>query len=97
MSNNKNTIDENERVLEALERLQISLKELPDKQNAPHFSHWRVPPEAVTTAYDYMDKGTELVKATSTKYTLVGKIDSTEGSKLAVREIDACVLYTLAG
>ena len=34
-------------------------------------------------AYQYLTEGAELVKATSTKYTLVGKIDE-EGSKLAV-------------
>lgn len=75
---------ENERVLEALARLQLSLKELPDKHNPPHLSHWRTLPPAISTAYDYITKGTEIVKATSTKYTLVGKIDAKEGSKLAV-------------
>lgn len=86
--------NENERVLEALERLQTCLKELDDKHDAPQLSHWRTLPEAVSTAYEYITKGAELVKATSTKYTLVGKIHAKEGSKLAVRRVQVmCDLW----
>ena len=85
--------DKNKRVLQALERLQVSLKELPSNENPPQCSHWRTLPEAVTAAYSYTSQGAELCKATSTKYTLVGKIDANEGAKLAVRtDSDCCTV-----
>jgi len=85
--------DENTRVLEALERLQLSLKELQDKEDPPKLSHWRTLPEAVQSAYDYIQKGAELCKATSTKYALVGKINADEGANLAVRLVIVTILF----
>ena len=73
---------ENQRVLDALERLAATLKELPDSRSPDPLSHWRSDrPEGVETAFAMMEQGQSLVQATSTKYTLVTKIDMEEGSK----------------
>jgi hypothetical protein len=85
-------MDENQRVLEALQRLTTSLSELQDKKSPPKLSHWRVLPEPVEMAYKVMTDGAELVKATATKYTLVGKINVEEGSKLAKDLLQGCEL-----
>eukprot|EP00579_Thalassiosira_antarctica_P018778 CAMPEP_0201933136 /NCGR_PEP_ID=MMETSP0903-20130614/30904_1 /ASSEMBLY_ACC=CAM_ASM_000552 /TAXON_ID=420261 /ORGANISM="Thalassiosira antarctica, Strain CCMP982" /LENGTH=513 /DNA_ID=CAMNT_0048472961 /DNA_START=54 /DNA_END=1591 /DNA_ORIENTATION=+ len=47
-------------------------------------SHWRTLPLQVTSAYKILNDGAEYIHATSTKYTLVGKIDIKEGGNLAV-------------
>ena len=47
--------------------------------------HWRdLSGTEVEKAYGMMNNGAELVKATSTKYTLFGKINVEDGSKLTV-------------
>jgi len=82
---------ENKRVAESLQRLQISLKELPDKECPTELSHWRHDiPESLTQAWKILDQGRELIRATSTKYTLVTKIDTEEGSKLAKDILKGC-------
>ena len=48
-------------------------------------NHWKELPENVTQAYKMLSDGAELIKATSTKYTLLGKINLEDGSKYAVR------------
>ena len=83
---------ENQRVLKALQRLSESLAQLPDKKSPPKLSHWRELPEPVVTAYKVMMDGAELVKATATKYTLVGKINVEEGAKLAKDLLHGCEL-----
>ena len=47
-------------------------------------SHWRALPSAVKSAYQLLNDGATYIHATSTKYTLVGKVDTQEGSNLAV-------------
>lgn len=84
--------EENTRVFEALQRLSASLTELNDKESAPQLSHWRTPTSAVTTAYEFMFQGGNLLHSTSTKYTLVGKIDFDEGSKLSKDILRGCEL-----
>ena len=49
-------------------------------------NHWKELPENVSQAYKMMSDGAEVIKATSTKYTLLGKIDLEDGSKYAVRQ-----------
>eukprot|EP00566_Odontella_aurita_P028758 CAMPEP_0113590568 /NCGR_PEP_ID=MMETSP0015_2-20120614/36756_1 /TAXON_ID=2838 /ORGANISM="Odontella" /LENGTH=144 /DNA_ID=CAMNT_0000496793 /DNA_START=237 /DNA_END=667 /DNA_ORIENTATION=- /assembly_acc=CAM_ASM_000160 len=49
----------------------------------PRLSHWRTLPPDVQSAYKMMDDGSELIRATSTKYTLVGKVDVDEGAKMS--------------
>jgi Grap2 and cyclin-D-interacting len=82
---------ENQRVLDALERLAATLKELPDSRSPDPLSHWRSDrPEGVETAFAMLEQGQSLVQATSTKYTLVTKIDMEEGSKLAKDLLRGC-------
>mmetsp|Transcript_46680 Transcript_46680/g.98093 ORF Transcript_46680/g.98093 Transcript_46680/m.98093 type:complete len:511 (-) Transcript_46680:248-1780(-) len=47
-------------------------------------SHWRKLPLQAVSAYKILNDGAEYIHATSTKYTLVGKVDSKEGGNLAV-------------
>ena len=47
-------------------------------------SHWRTLPSIVTEAYKLLTDGAEYIHATSTKYTLVGKVDTKEGGNLAI-------------
>lgn len=82
---------ENQRVLDALERLAVTLKDLPDAHSPDKLSHWRLDlPEGLETAFSMMEQGKSLVHATSTKYTLVTKIDLDEGSKLAKDLLRGC-------
>ena len=91
-SSNRESND-NVRVFDALKRLSEALKvELNDKQSATVLSHYRHPPELVQTAYQMMKEGSMLVHSTSTKYTLVGKIDVIEGSKIASDLRQGCEL-----
>jgi Grap2 and cyclin-D-interacting len=83
---------ENARVLEILQRLSSSLVNLNDKESAPKLSHWRKPTSDVDIAYAMMSQGGQLLHGTSTKFTLVGKIDMDEGSKLAKDILKGCEL-----
>lgn len=51
-----------------------------DKQT---IGYWRSLPTEVTAAYQILADGAEYIHATSTKYALVGKVDSHEGGNLA--------------
>jgi hypothetical protein len=53
------------------------------KDQTPTIGYWRTLPTEVTAAYQLLSDGAEYIHATSTKYALVGKIDSAEGGKLA--------------
>lgn len=79
--------DVNEEALAALQRLADALSNLDDggidTANPIRLSHWRDLTDDVKAAYKMLDEGAELVRATSTKYTLVGKISMEDGKKLA--------------
>ncbi|KAL7530247.1 hypothetical protein ACHAXR_003385 [Thalassiosira sp. AJA248-18] len=47
-------------------------------------SHWRTLPLPVSSAYQILTDGAQYLHATSTKYALVGKVDSHEGGNLAI-------------
>jgi hypothetical protein len=83
-------------VLAALERLTVSLQELNDKESAPALSHYRHPPEAVAYSYELFQQGATLVYGTSTKYTLLGKIDEHEQAKLTQDLLKGCQLIGTA-
>jgi len=66
-----------ESLLRTLERLEVTVSQLDDKFSAPqrHLSHYRRMPPAVQHAYSQLlSQGAQLVKAASTKYTLMEKI-----------------------
>jgi hypothetical protein len=83
-------------VLRALERLTESLKELNDKESAPALSHYRHPPADVAQSYNLFQQGAALVYGTSTKYTLLGKIDELEQAKLTQDLLNGCQLIGTA-
>lgn len=82
--------------LEALKRLSSALSSLGNETKATTesneegkiigypLSHWRELNEDVNNAYKMLFDGAELIRATSTKYTLVGKIDINDGSRFSV-------------
>ncbi|CAJ1923451.1 unnamed protein product [Cylindrotheca closterium] len=72
----------NAQVIAALDRLIDHLKTNPNaSKSAPILSHFREIPKDVQIAYNLLHEGAALVHATSTKYTLVGKI-SIEDQKI---------------
>jgi hypothetical protein len=92
----------NKETLLALRRLATALKELDDagKNEVTEenigiaMSHWRDLPPEVDHAYKMMSDGAELIKATSTKYTLIGKIDVDDGSKFCNELRQGCELIS---
>eukprot|EP00568_Trieres_chinensis_P001362 CAMPEP_0183293138 /NCGR_PEP_ID=MMETSP0160_2-20130417/1940_1 /TAXON_ID=2839 ORGANISM="Odontella Sinensis, Strain Grunow 1884" /NCGR_SAMPLE_ID=MMETSP0160_2 /ASSEMBLY_ACC=CAM_ASM_000250 /LENGTH=163 /DNA_ID=CAMNT_0025454203 /DNA_START=55 /DNA_END=542 /DNA_ORIENTATION=+ len=55
-------------------------------------SHWRALSTDVAAAYRMIDDGSDRIRAASTKYTLVGKVDAAEGSKLSSDLLRGCEL-----
>jgi hypothetical protein len=88
----------NEQLIGALTRLVDHLKKQNENANksAPQLSHYRELPNDVKTAYDLLDQGASLVHATSTKYTLVGKISIQDQKTLAADLQRGCELIGAA-
>jgi len=66
------------------------------KKNPPRLSHYRVIPDNVKTAYDLLRQGAQLVRATSTKYALIGAIDRKEQTTLGNDLLRGCELIGAA-
>jgi hypothetical protein len=66
------------------------------KKNPPQLSHYRVLPDNVTTAYDLLQQGVQLVRHTSTKYALIGAINTNEQSTLGDDLLRGCELIGAA-
>jgi hypothetical protein len=83
--NGKVAIDD---ITEATAVLSISSQQstptLPNEAKEQSIGYWRSLPTEVTTAFQLLNDGAEYIHATSTKYALVGKVDSEEGGKLAL-------------
>uniref|UniRef100_A0A7S2UAH1 Cyclin-D1-binding protein 1-like N-terminal domain-containing protein n=2 Tax=Attheya septentrionalis TaxID=420275 RepID=A0A7S2UAH1_9STRA len=98
--------DANRKFLESLQRLAAMLKDLDEKSTKQQkqgveprglpLSHWRELTSEVEGAYQMLTGGAALVHSTSTKYTLVGKIDSVEGAKLSGDLLKGCELVGTA-
>ena len=58
--------------------------------------HWRDLDDETKYAYKMLNDGAELIKATSTKYTLVGKINVDDGSKFSEDLRQGCELISTA-
>eukprot|EP00980_Cylindrotheca_fusiformis_P007578 scaffold1580_cov116-Cylindrotheca_fusiformis.AAC.13 len=88
----------NDQIVAALSRLVAHLKKQHDKANtsAPLLSHYRELPNDVKVAYDLLHKGASMVHATSTKYTLVGKISIEDQRILAADLLRGCELIGAA-
>lgn len=79
-------------VLNALNQLEESLKSLNDGESPPTLSHYRVMPEVVKESYGLLTQGAEIIHATSTKYTLLGKLDANEQAKVLRDILNGCQL-----
>ena len=66
------------------------------KKNPPHLSHYRVLPDNVKTAYDLLQQGAQLVRHTSTKYALIGAINTDEQITLGDDLLRGCELIGAA-
>jgi len=67
-------------------------KDLALKKEPPRLSHYRVIPENLQTAYDLIKSGATLVRATATKYALVGAIDTKDQGTLGMDLLKGCEL-----
>ena len=64
-------------ILDALRRLDASLKDIELKKSLP-LGHYSELPNDIVQSYDFMAQGAALCHSTSTKYTLMGKISLAE-------------------
>ncbi|VEU42488.1 unnamed protein product [Pseudo-nitzschia multistriata] len=71
-------------------------KDLKAKANPPFLSHYRVLPENVRTAYDLFLTGAQLVRATATKYALVGAASKKDQVTLGNDLLRGCELIGAA-
>ena len=58
--------------------------EQPAARQCQSITYWRNLPTEVQAAYTLLTNGADYIHATSTKYTLVSKVDSTEGANLSL-------------
>ena len=91
--------------LNSLKRLSSALASLDDKGTLNcdddgsvekrigfNINHWRDLDDDANHVYKMLNDGAELIKATSTKYTLVGKINVDDGSKFSVSSTNFVLL-----
>lgn len=71
-------------------------KDLGLKKEPPFLSHYRVLPENLQTAYTLLVQGAQLVRATATKYALVGAIDTKDQGNLGTDLLRGCELVGAA-
>ena len=84
-----------EEIVHCLKRLQQQVDALPYQESAPQLSHYRgtsaaALPEGVQQSYALLQRGAGLVHATSTKYTLMGKLDAPEQTKMGSDLLQGC-------
>jgi hypothetical protein len=96
-ANETESMSKNAEVIESLKRLIDLLQhDGRDKQSAPSLSHYRQMPSDVKKAYELVLQGASVVHATSTKYTLIGKVAIGEQKKLASDLRSGCELIGAA-
>ena len=71
-------------------------KDIARKKEPPCLSHYRVLPSNLQTAYALLQQGATLVRATATKYALVGAIDRTDQGSLGTDLLKGCELIGAA-
>lgn len=91
--------------INSLKRLSSALTSLDDKGTSDgavssdgrniglRLNHWRDLDDEVNHVYKMLYDGAELIKATSTKYTLVGKINVDDGSRFSVSFHDSLLYF----
>lgn len=78
-------------ILRGLRRLADSLKQMDDHKSVVPGHYKELSPD-ITQSYDLMTQGASLIHATSTKYTLMGKISKDEAAKIAEELLKGCQL-----
>jgi hypothetical protein len=76
--------------------IQHAKKDLSLKKEPPFLSHYRVLPGNLQTAYTLLLQGAQLVRATATKYALVGAIDTKDQGNLGTDLLRGCELVGAA-
>mmetsp|Transcript_4590 Transcript_4590/g.6397 ORF Transcript_4590/g.6397 Transcript_4590/m.6397 type:complete len:438 (+) Transcript_4590:148-1461(+) len=102
-NHNATTVLSLKRLLTALKELDEKGKDAINKANKNcsgqinigiALKHWRELPDVVLQAYKMLSDSAELIRATSTKYTLLSKISVEDGSKLCDELRQACELVS---
>ena len=70
-------------IRQSLQRLQDTIKALPDKQSAAKLSHYGVIPSSLQNALDLLHQAASSLHAGSTKFALMGKIDVNQATDMA--------------
>lgn len=86
---------EQEAVLNTLNRIEASLQTMSTVPTVP-LSHYRVLPDATKEAYEILQQGAGLVHGTATKYTLLGKLDTAEQTRMSKDLRQGCELIATA-
>ena len=84
-----------EEIIQALHQIEASLQVMASVPAVP-LSHYRVLPDVTKEAYDILQQGASLIHGTSTKYTLLGKIDTVEQTKMSQELKQGCELIATA-
>jgi hypothetical protein len=96
---NDNTLtrdfSQQEKIISALQRIDESLKVMATVPSVS-LSHYRVLPDATKEAYEILQQGASLIHGSSTKYTLLGKIDTVEQTKISQDLMQGCELIATA-
>ena len=77
-------------IIDSLQQLGQRVQALPYQESAPQLSHYRTLPISVQQSYSMLQQGAALVHATSTKYTLMGKLDAGEQTKICADLVKGC-------
>lgn len=92
--NNKNADKVARKELEsirlAMKRLDGALLQDLVVQSPETLSHWRVVPEDIVMANDMLQGGAQLIHGTATKFTLISRLDLTEGVSLGQDLLKGC-------
>ena len=86
---------EQEEIIQTLQRIDASLQAMSTTPTVP-LSHYRVLPDATKEAYEILEQGAALIHGTSTKYTLLGKLDTVEQTKMSRDLRQGCELIATA-
>lgn len=86
---------EQEGIEHSLHRIDASLQAMSTVPAVP-LSHYRVMPDAAKEAYEILQQGAVLIHGTSTKYTLLGKLDTVEQTNMSRDLQRGCELIATA-
>lgn len=86
---------EQEEIVQTLRRIDASLQAMSTVPSVP-LSHYRVLPQATKEAYEILQQGAALIHGTSTKYALLGKLDTVQQTNQSRDLRQGCELIATA-